>query len=270
MLVFSSICPHPPIIIPEIGDEASFQQVQLTIDAFKELHHRLVETKPDTLVVVSPHAPVEAAFLLNADSVLKGDFHNFGKDTGLEFRSDQELLKEIKKERLSEKIEFYHGPLDHGALVPLYYLVGAVKTKNAKIKNDFKPKLLLASVAFSSMAEHLAFGRLLAKVFKKSRQRIALIISGDLSHRLSPGAPAGFSPKAKEFDQKLTQFLEKGDSRAILEFDEDLIVEAGECGLLPIWVLLGVLEGRKWRMDRLSYEAPFGVGYLTGQIITNN
>jgi len=40
--------------------------------------------------------------------------------------------------------------------------------------------------------------------------------------------------------------------------------EAGECGLRSFSFLLGILEEAKidWKAEILSYEAPFGVGYL--------
>jgi len=49
----------------------------------------------------------------------------------------------------------------------------------------------------------------------------------------------------------------------ILKLD-DLYPEAGECGLRSFCFLLGILEagGIDWQPEILSYEGPFGVGYL--------
>jgi len=48
-----------------------------------------------------------------------------------------------------------------------------------------------------------------------------------------------------------------------LKLDE-LYPEAGECGLRSFCFLLGILEasGISWQPEILSYEGPFGVGYL--------
>jgi len=45
---------------------------------------------------------------------------------------------------------------------------------------------------------------------------------------------------------------------------DDLYPEAGECGLRSFCFLLGILEasGISWQPEILSYEGPFGVGYL--------
>jgi len=49
--------------------------------------------------------------------------------------------------------------------------------------------------------------------------------------------------------------------------NEKLISDAGECGLKSIAILLGILEGIKYEPQILSYEGPFGVGYLTAEFI---
>ncbi len=91
---------------------------------------------------------------------------------------------------------------------------------------------------------------------------VALIASGDLSHRLTPQAPAGFSPRGKEFDEKLISLLKKKDVDAILNMSPELLEEVGECAYRSIIILLGALSNKEWEVEILSYEGPFGVGYL--------
>ncbi|GAI58233.1 unnamed protein product, partial [marine sediment metagenome] len=45
---------------------------------------------------------------------------------------------------------------------------------------------------------------------------------------------------------------------------DDMFPEAGECGLRSFCFLLGILEasGIAWQPEILSYQGPFGVGYL--------
>jgi AmmeMemoRadiSam system protein A len=56
--------------------------------------------------------------------------------------------------------------------------------------------------------------------------------------------------------------LSRLDTHAVLNLDEDLIEHAGECGLRSIVILLGALQGLSATPHILSYEGPFGVGYL--------
>jgi len=94
-----------------------------------------------------------------------------------------------------------------------------------------------------------------------------VIASGDLSHRLSPSAPAGYSPKGEIFDNLLKELLSSKDTSGILNLDKELVEEAGECGLRSIMILLGILEKQNYKFKLLSYEAPFGVGYMVTRLI---
>jgi len=57
-LVFSGIVPHPPIMVPEVGQE-SIADVQSSIDAMAEFTRRLVDSNAETVILISPHAPLE-------------------------------------------------------------------------------------------------------------------------------------------------------------------------------------------------------------------
>ena len=45
--------------------------------------------------------------------------------------------------------------------------------------------------------------------------------------------------------------------------DNKLIKDAGECGLKPIVILLGILEEIDNKSRILSYQTDFGIGYLS-------
>ena len=48
----------------------------------------------------------------------------------------------------------------------------------------------------------------------------------------------------------------------IFAFDDKFIEQAGECGLRSFLILLGALSKINYQPELLSYEGPFGVGYL--------
>jgi AmmeMemoRadiSam system protein A len=66
----------------------------------------------------------------------------------------------------------------------------------------------------------------------------------------------------KTFDEKLVAAIASYDTQAVLNLDPELIERAGQCGLRSIVILLGALEGLEVKAEVLSYEGPFGVGYL--------
>lgn len=254
MLSITCITPHPPVIIPGIGRPADLSVVQKTIEAMEKLRENLEEANPDTILIISPHAPTNTnGFLINSDAELKGSLIDFGLDEDFSFKNDYDLMEKIgyHADMGGILVHFHSSFLDHGALVPLYYL-----TKN------LKPKLVPCSFSFLDFKTHYRYGEIIRKVIDKSDEKIAVVASGDLSHRLTPDAPAGYSPKGKKFDEKLIGLLSKNDINGILNLDPELIEEAGECGLRSIIILLGILKG-KYEFNRLNYEGPFGVGYLT-------
>ncbi|NLB83667.1 MAG: AmmeMemoRadiSam system protein A, partial [Synergistaceae bacterium] len=140
--------------------------------------------------------------------------------------------------------------LDHGSLVPLSYL--------APWEGE-PPRLVLANPIGLTLQQAFDLGQFLAEYEDPSRW--GLIASGDLSHRVTPDAPAGYSPLGASFDQKIAEALRENDPFLLLSLDEGEIAEAGECGLRSALVFLGLGEGRKTVL--FSYEAPFGVGYAT-------
>jgi len=257
MLSFASICPHPPLIVPTIGSTEDLERVQRTIKAMEKLREDFEKKKIETLIIISPHGPIDFAKMgIITTPNLSGNLSVFGDLTSdFSFKNDTDVCKKIKyyceRERIPLRVHKI-GSLDHGMLVPLFYL-----TKN------FKPKVVPMVYSLLDNSTHFLLGKVLGEIAEKEKKKIGFVASGDLSHRLLPGAPAGFSPQAKEFDKKLIELLKEKNIDGILNMDEDLIEQAGECGYKSIIVLLGTLSTVKnWKFEILSYEGPFGVGYL--------
>jgi len=61
----------------------------------------------------------------------------------------------------------------------------------------------------------------------------------------------------------LMELLSKSKIEEIINMDEDLLSEAGECGLRSILILLGILDKINYQPKLLSYDDAFGVGYLS-------
>ncbi len=190
--------------------------------------------------------------MINSSPKLVGSFIDFGLDKDFEFKNNLDLVEKIAA-RANEKdipVHFHEGFLDHGALVPLYYL-----TKN------IKPKLIELSFSFLDFQRHYKYGEMIGEILAKERQNLAVVASGDMSHRLIPSAPAGYSPRGKEFDEKFIDLLYKNDTNGILNLDLNFVEEAGECGLRSVIILLGVLKG-KFEFRFLIMKALLDIGYI--------
>jgi AmmeMemoRadiSam system protein B len=259
-LVFTAITPHPPIIIPTIGKN-ELSKVKKTISAFKALSKDFIQANPDTAIIISPHAPLlPNSFAVSSAKTLSGNFSNFSEfETSLKFENDTDLIKKITDESQKSEIpvdSMDNSNIDHGALVPLYYLVKDLK----------KLKIVLLSFSYLGPQDHFKYGKIIKRAIdSRTDKKVAVIASGDLSHRLTKDAPAGYSPLGKEFDNQLIELLKERNTEKILNLDPEFIEEAGECGLRSTIILLGILDGLEYNVKVLSYEGPFGVGYLVAR-----
>ena len=266
MISFAAICPHPPIIVPGIGTKEDLSQVGKTIKAMEKLSDEIAEVKPETIIIISPHGLVyQDRMNIIVSPKLSGDFGNFGvPDIRLKYNGDFYLAKEIHNQSNRQGIStiLHTDPdnsdyeLDHGVMVPLYYL-----SKNLPKQT----KIIPINYSYLDRAQHFGFGQVIWEVCNSDEfkdQEIAIISSGDLSHRLFQGAPAGYSKSGSEFDRELVELIKGNQVQEILEMDERFLEDAGECGYRSILILYGLLNGMKYIPEILSYEGPFGVGYL--------
>lgn len=259
MIVFAGFTPHTPLMLPPIGKDAR-ERLQDTITAMGRLGDELYAAMPDTIVVISAHATQhEEAFSANLHDQYRVDLREFGDlTTAREFAPDLSLVDAIQRSVRRTGIPFTldsDARLDYGSAVPLVMLADAL------------PAVKVVPVSYGGLGakEHHAFGRALKDVLSARRERIAVIASGDLAHCLTSDAPAGFRPEGAQFDEAVRHAVEAGSGSALLSLDQALVERAAECAYRPLLVLFGILENVRVRPEVLSYEAPFGVGYLVAQ-----
>ncbi len=262
-LVLAALAPHPPIIVPEVGG-SDVAKAQRTVDGMRRLAGGFADARPDTIVVISPHGPVFADVIaITGTSTVEGDLRQFGAAVSMEFENDVVLAEAIARHAKSRGISAaviepslisrLRAPrrLDHGTMVPLYYIS----------QENLGLRVVPVAMGIDTPDRLYTFGMALRAAVEECGRRVALIASGDLSHRLKPGAPAGYSPEGKIFDERLVEALGRMDVGAIARLDDRLVEAAGECGLRPIFMMLGALDGLEVEAEVHSYEGPFGVGY---------
>lgn len=268
-VVFSGVCPHPPIMVPAVGKKQS-DIVMKSRQAMLDLGRRLKESGARSMVMISPHGPVfRDGIAINMAPVLKGSLKGFGAPgVSFELENDLELAEAIDRAALNAGIMTLkmdkeaagqYGvslDLDHGLTVPLYFL------DEAGVK-------LPAAVLYMGLLPYdqlYGFGEAIRRASDQSGKKVAVIASGDLSHRLTKEAPAGYDPRGGEFDRELVRLLGSADVRGVMSLDPELVERAGECGLRPIIMMLGTMDGYEVESRVLSYEGPFGVGYLVAAL----
>ena len=257
---WAALMPHPPIILPQIGRGRERDAAQ-TLDGAEALLAKIAARpgggRPDFLLIFSPHQPyAPGVLLLNSAQVLEGDLQHFGApEPRLKLVTALEILA-----ALAAHLGAFGLPMgatdspdlgpDHGSQVPLNIL--------SRIMPELPP-VILANPCGLSPAKALDLGRALAAFKAPGQAGGALLASGDLSHRLSPGSPSGFHPEGAVFDRELVAALKAGTgAELIARWTPDRLADAGVCGYRPALALMG-LAGEP--VEVLSYEGPFGVGY---------
>ena len=247
-------------MVPEVGRDAA-REVAGSIDAMRVLTERVIASGAQTVVIVSPHAPLEArAFVAYRDAELRGGFAPFrAPHATVSAPLDAELLDAI--ERAATEDGFEIAPLegyelDHGTAVPLYFL----------LRNGWRGSLVALGYSFLPDADHLRFGASLRRAAEAVGRPVAFVASGDLSHRLTRDAPAGYQADAHLFDEQVVASLRACEPRKVAEIDQSLRRLAGECGYRSMLVAVGAAEGLRADCEVLHYEAPFGVGYMVAQL----
>lgn len=267
-VLMCGLVPHPPLLIPDVGGSET-RHVQLTDTSMIKLAEEITQFAPDALIIITPHGPAysDALPVLYADS-LSGDFARFGApQVKLTYEYEKQLALDIIESCKNADILAVsfdastarrYGlsmQLDHGALVPLYYLHEA----------GLDTPIVVIGLAMFSPEELYKTGVAIRDAIDASSKDVCVIISGDLSHRLTRDAPAGYDPSGEMFDRELVRLLDAGDVLGVLQLDETLVEAAGECGLRPIRMMLGMFDGLEIISHVYSYEGPFGVGYAVAK-----
>jgi MEMO1 family protein len=260
-LVFAGIAPHPPIMVPEVGRDA-IVDVRNSIDAMEILTERVIRSGAETVILISPHAPLErAGFVAYDGPQLHADFAEFRAPTAtVEAELDDQLLREITHVAASRNlstIRIKGRDLDHGTAVPLYFLQ----------RYGWNGKVVALGYSFLSNEDHMRFGECIRQAIERLGRPVAFLASGDLSHRLKRGAPAGYNSQAHLFDEEVVDAIRSCQTERIVDLNPELRSLAGECGYRSMLVAIGVAQARERSCEVISYEAPFGVGYLVAQLL---
>ncbi len=254
-IVFAGLMPHAPILVPGVGRE-SLAQARRTVSAMEKIAWHVVAAHPDAVLLISPHSPRRSgAFGLWQAQRLHGSFGQFGSpgdqvDLPLDGAFAERLEREVGR-RGFRTWRITGGDLDHGATVPLSYLMSA----------GWNGPTVVVSLNHPGEGGLDELGQAIAATAQALGRRLALIASGDMSHRLTPTAPNGFHPDASRFDNSFIEILRRNEPAAITRIDADLQETAAEDVVDSTRVALAATGYATEGHTVLSYEGPFGVGY---------
>ncbi len=249
--------PHPPVAVAEIG-RGDEEKIAPTIASFREVAKDIAALKPETVIITSPHAVMyRDYFHISPGNTAAGDFRRFfAGNVRFSEEYDTELTGKIdqicREEYFPAGMEGERDPdLDHGTMVPLYFI--------EKEYRDFR--LVRIGLSGLSLAEHWNFGKIIRRAVEDTGRKVVFIASGDLSHCQKKDGPYGYRKEGPAYDERLMKVMAGGNFPALLDFDEEFLDRAMECGHRSFAIMGGAFEGVPLNTRVLSHEATFGVGY---------
>lgn len=268
--------PHPPIIMEEFGD-SNRNKALCTIEGMMMLSKMIAKIKPETIIFVSPHGNSfsNGTCILN-EPIIQGDFSQFGRpEISYTKKINQELTQNIY-DRLEEKgfvtvmmnkalAKTYsiQAKLDHGAMVPISFI--------DKEYSDYT--IVHITPGQTPLEENYYIGKLIKDVVdeytEQNPSRVLVVSSGDMSHALKDDGPYAFNECGHGFDQVMRDAIASGSPLGLIKLKPSFIENAAQCGLRSFLMGFGYMDGLDLTTKVISYEGPFGVGYLCGYLTSD-
>ncbi len=251
------ITPHPPVLLPEVGGGRE-REIAATDRAMRTAAETVAAWQPDVIIVSSPHTILYRDYfhIAPGDGAV-GDMGRFGTpEVRIQASYDtllrEEIIRRAEAEGLHAGTLGQRDPeLDHGVLIPLYYL------RKAGVRC---PIVRMGLSGFSPL-DHYRLGKCVQDAGNALGRRAVFLASGDLSHKLKADGPYGYAPEGPQFDDAVTRTMASGDFLEFLTIDPALCERAAECGLRSFQMMAGALDGLAVEPQLLSHEGTFGVGY---------
>jgi hypothetical protein len=246
VLVAAAVCPHPPLIVPELAGAAAPELDGLR-DACVSAIRSLAGSRPDALIVVGD---AETTGSYGPDAC--GSLAPWGLDVRV-------------------------GSGD--PVLPLSLTVGGRLLRMAEVEGPSGYE------AVPSGAPAGTCSRLGAALAERAR-RVALLVMGDGSARLTVTSPGYFEPGALAYNEALARALGGADVPALAALDPGQADHFWVAGRPAFQVLAGAAgadheasepgtghdgeelaagRGGRFQGDLLYDEAPYGVGYIVAR-----
>lgn len=264
------ISPHPPVLIEDIGHGGE-AGAAATLRGLTKISHIISGIRPKVILYISPHGNMFAdAISIVSNEKIKGDMRRFGAaKISYEKTTNAALLDAIQTEfdvsgipyvllnQESAKKYNISVQLDHGVIVPMYFI--------DKAYSDYE--ILHITPGDLSLKEMYLAGKAAYRAIDKTGLITAVVASGDLSHYLKEDGPYGYRREGELLDAEIVRVFKEENLTDILRINPKLIEKGGECGLKGFAFALGMTDGMDTTISVYSYEAPFGVGYMTASLL---
>ncbi len=234
-LVAAAVCPHPPLIVPEVAGAAAPELDDLR---------------------AACDAAVSRLFASGARSILVVGADDRGADLEHPFRGSFAPWGVPVEVRLGSLPDGRVGSDD----LPLSLLVGAWLLGRRPAAGTGGMRWGMKTVGSDEPVEACAaLGARLG-----SDQPWALLVMGDGSACRGEKAPGHADPRAEAYDAGVARALADADTGALLGLDPEMSAQLMVAGRAPWQVLAAAARsaGGDWRGELRYHAAPYGVAYF--------
>ncbi len=257
---------HPPVAVPEIG-KGREREIPQTLIGFRRTAKKIQEWEPEVLIIVTPHGnSFRDAISVIDNSRITGNLSNFGyyktviksvyNDVNSSLKTKWEkqgipniFLSKTEARQYNLKLE-----LDHGTLVPLYFI--------DEVYKDYE--IVHVTPGHLTPMQLYKAGMTMSEVMEEQSKSYAVIASADLSHALKDSGPYQYHPDGKEFDELILEYFQENSPEKIFSIPNKVKENAKQCGYNSYAFTLGLYDKKEISINVSSYQGTFGVGYMNG------
>jgi aromatic ring-opening dioxygenase LigB subunit len=265
-LVFGAIASHGGLAIAEACSPDERDLAASTRAGMEELGRLFAESRPDAVVVATPHnVHIANALGVIVAGRVAGSLDGAEAGVALDVPSETDLAWEVLA-ALTEAglpaaaVSFGSNdpstavaPMDWGVLIPLWFMGG---------RHDPPVPVVVVTPARDLTAEaHIAAGEAIARAAFASGLRVAFIASADHGHAHREDGPYGYHPAAAEYDRLVSELVRTDALARLSEITPDVVENAKADSWWQMLMLHGATAG--WNGRLISYEAPTYFGMLT-------
>lgn len=263
-LVAAAVCPHPPLLVPEVAGAAVAELDDLRI-ACDAVVARLLAAEPDRIVLVGG-GPVTTTFGVAEHGSLRG----YGVDLRVPLSPTGADAVDAAG---ADAVGVTGADAVGDARLPLSLTLGAwllgrsgtALPRSAVAVAADEPADRCAALGAGLLgASPPTVGRPGAGLSGGASGRVALLVLGDGSACRGERSPGYDDPRAEPYDQAVARALAGADTGGLLGLDAELSAGLKAAGRGPWQVLAGAVlaAGGPWHGELAYAGAPFGVTYL--------
>jgi 3,4-dihydroxyphenylacetate 2,3-dioxygenase len=233
LILAAKVSHVPSLMLSEVEGSPLRSARAAAVAALRELGRRASVRGATTFIVFDTHWLSNFGYHINANPRHRGTFTSHEapqmiKDLQYDFPGNTALAKAIAEEAAKADLnvsahEVESLGLEYGTIVPMHYM-------NA---SGWANVVSIASPLFTSAEESRVLGEATRRAIERSPERVAILASGSLSHRLWPNrklGPEAWTSIASEFNRQVDlRVLELWQQRRYREFIDMLPDYATKC-----------------------------------------